>query len=61
MGKRPKVPTPPPPPNPPTTATAIGSTPFGVNRRFNLPAVFTSPQGLERSRPGRRSLIGGDS
>lgn len=61
MGSKPKVPKPPPPPNQPTTGQAIGRNPIGVNRRFDLPAVFTSPQGLEKSRPGRRSLIGGDT
>lgn len=59
MGSKPKAPTPPTPPNQPTTASAIGKNPIGVNRRFDLPAVFTSPQGLDRSRSGRRSLIGG--
>lgn len=61
MAKKPKAPTPPPPPNQPTTGQAVGRNPLGVNRRFNLPAVFTSPQGLDSSRAGRRSLIGGDT
>lgn len=56
--KPPKVP---PPPNAPTTADAIGTSPLGVNRRFTLPGVFTSPQGLAAQTSGRRSLIGGST
>lgn len=62
MSSKPKVPKPPPPPNQPTTGEAMSRAPAGVQRRFNLPGVFTTPQGLDRNRQGgRRSLIGGDT